>query len=478
MAEETAGIGEAGALVNRATAPQDMAITKGIIQSQNNALRKAQMEAKKLAAIDAMKEKQSKYLSQIGIGKYKNQIVQDEANSDAPKTIAELATVSGNPQEEHRVKNEYTQRERNREIKDNFITALDPIKNRGYVTFSEAYNIAKKNPEELQNWANSRPFLERIHFTDPSSGEFVIPNIPKKNLALEFQRATDALNYVFNNIESKGRGMNVVTSEIPLVAIKDKALSLLTNDKDLYDNLDFNKNFQKYFDDNVKAEVDAAMKQNPMLKRDEIEAEIQLKLEPKIKTDYVTQEIQNLAKPKTQMGRSFDFQTSLQKALEGVDIKTAEKIKSGITFNNYVLGEPDESGWRKINTYSTPDNTYIEKTENGSNKIKPVEIRRIDDNTFEIKGEIGGRLNPIKTTKNPETGLSVREGDPYTIKVSERDVISKYGLTPPYLNAYYPKSKKATGATGAKGKKISKDEYRKMTVPQRTEFKNKGGIVE
>lgn len=465
MAEETAGIGEAGALVNRATAPQDMAITKGIIQSQNNALRKAQVEARKLAAIDAMKEKQSKYFNQIGIGKYENQIVQDEANSDAAKTIAELATVSGNPQEEYRVITEYTQRERNRGIKDNSISVLNPTKNKGYITFDDAYNIAKKNPQELQTWANSRPFLEKKHLLNPSSGEFVAPVIPKKNLALVFEKAKDDLNYAFKDIASKGRGMNVITSEIPIEAIKDKAISLLTGDVDVYDNLDFNKDFQKYFDDNVKVVVDMAMKENPMLNREEVETEIQNKLEPEIKTNYVTQEIQNLAKPKTQMGRSFDFQTSLQKALEGVDIKTAEKIKSGITFNNYVLGEPDESGWRKINTYSTPDNTYIEKTENGSNKIKPVEIRRIDDNTFEIKGEIGGRLNPIKTTKNPETGLSVREGDPYTIKVSERDVISKYGLTPPYLNAYYPKSKKATGATGAKGQpKLSVAEQMRLAA--------------
>lgn len=462
MAEETAGIGEAGALVNRATAPQDMAITKGIIQSQNNALRKAQMEAKKLAAIDAMKEKQSKYFNQIDAGQYENEVTQKNAEEAVMNGAAELGLHPNDIQEQYKIINKTKAKLHSIKIQDNAISALNPVKNKGYVTFPEAYNIAKKNPQELQNWANSRPFLERIHFTDPSSGEFVIPVIPNKNLALEFERAKDDLNYAFNNIESKGRGMNVVTSEIPLAAIKDKALSLLINDKDLYANLDFNTNFQKYFDDNVKAEVDAAMKQNPMLKRDEIEAEIQLKLEPKIKTDYVTQEIQNLAKPKTQMGRSFDFQTSLQKALEGVDIKTAEKIKSGITFNNYVLGEPDESGWRKINTYSTPDNTYIEKTENGSNKIKPVEIRRIDDNTFEIKGEIGGRLNPIKTTKNPETGLSVREGDPYTIKVSERDVISKYGLTPPYLNAYYPKSKKAKKATGATGNKPTTEKKPKV----------------
>jgi hypothetical protein len=475
MAEETAGIGEAGALVNRATAPQDMAITKGIIHSENNALRKAQMEAKKLAAIDAMKEKQSKYFNQIGIGKYENQIVQDEANSDAAKTIAELATVSGNPKEEYNVITEYTQRERNRGIKDNSISVLNPTKNKGYITFDDAYNIAKKNPQELQTWANSRPFLEKKHLLNPSSGEFVAPVIPKKNLALVFEKAKDDLNYAFKDIASKGRGMNVITSEIPIEAIKDKAISLLTGDVDVYDNLDFNKDFQKYFDDNVKVVVDMAMKKNPMLNREEVQTEIQNKLEPEIKTNYVTQEIQNLAKPKNQMGRSFDVspQAALEKAQTKTSTEITTNIQSGITFNKYVLGEPDEKGWRKINTYGEPDNTFIEKTENSSNKIKPVEIRRLDDNTFEIKGEIGEKLNVYKITKNSD-GTSVQKGDPYTIKVSERDVISKYGLTPPYLNAYYPKSKKSPKVVAPSGVKKAEGKQKLSVAEQmRLAAKNK-----
>jgi hypothetical protein len=477
MAEETAGIGEAGALVNRATAPQDMAITKGIIQSQNNALRKAQVEARKLAAIDAMKEKQSKYLSQVGIGKYENQIVQDESNADSVKTMAELATVSGNPKEEYRVINEYTQRERNRGIKDNSISVLNPTKNKGYITFDDAYNIAKKNPQELQTWANSRHFLEKKHLLNPSSGEFVAPVIPKKNLALVFEKAKDDLNYAFKDIASKGRGMNVITSEIPIEAIKSKAISLLTGDVDVYDNLDFNKDFKKYFDDNVKVVVDMAMKENSMLNREEVETEIQNKLEPEIKTNYVTQEIQNLAKPKTQMGRSFDFQAAQQKTTNEITTNITNKTNGVYTFT------PDANGEIVIGTKDKNMPSKSFDNESGTTFIPKRILKDNGNDTFDVLVKIDkvGRAE-LNTSINAKD-----EGQEMILKVSKADLQAAFNLQDEryykglVLDQLKAKAKKATGATGAKGakgKKISKDEYRKMTVPQRTEFKNKGGIVE
>jgi hypothetical protein len=459
MAEETAGIGEAGALVNRATAPQDMAITKGIIQSQNNALRKAQVEARKLAAIDAMKEKQSKYLSQIGIGKYENQIVQDESNADSVKTMAELATVSGNPKEEYRVINEYTQRERNRGIKDNSISVLNPTKNKGYITFDDAYNIAKKNPQELQTWANRRPFLEKKHLLNPSSGEFVAPVIPKKNLALVFQKAKDDLNldYAIKDIASKGRGMNVITSEIPIEAIKDKAISLLTGDVDVYDNLDFNKDFQKYFDDNVKVFVDMAMKENSMLNREEVEAEIQNKLEPEIKTNYVTQEIQNLAKPKTQMGRNFDFQAAQQKTTNEITTNIGNKTNNVYTFT------PDANGEIVIGTKDKNMPSKSFDNEYGTTFTPKRILKNNGNNTFDVLVKI----DKVGDAERNASIIAKDEGQEITLKVSKADLQAAFNLQD---ERYYkglvldqlksPKvvapsgAKKAEGAKEKKGKKI------------------------
>ena len=45
MADNTAGIGVAESLINKATPPRDMAITKGLQMAQQNALKKAQLEA-------------------------------------------------------------------------------------------------------------------------------------------------------------------------------------------------------------------------------------------------------------------------------------------------------------------------------------------------------------------------------------------------------------------------------------------------
>lgn len=452
MAEETAGIGEAGALVNRATAPQDMAITKGIIQSQNNALRKAQMEAKKLAAIDAMKEKQSKYLSQIGIGQYKNQSIQNKANEKGKESLARLAMVFGNPQEEYNVINEHVAFANDLHIADEYLTSLEP--KIGVISLKGAKEAVEKGKGE--EWFNSQSELVKPYIKD-ADGIIKAPNIKEIPLYKLWETEASHIGKEIIDTANLGDGKKSFTLQAADDEIMKSALNLY-QDPLYVANLRFDENFQKEYD-RVKPKT-----------QEELD---------KLELDYTFDKLKGATFKDTRIQSMYGGkELALQKALGSVDIEIAKKIKSGLTNNNYVLGEPDESGWRKINTYSTPDNTYIEKTENGSNKIKPVEIRRIDDNTFEIKGEIGAILNPTKTTKNPETGLILREGDPYTIKVSERDVISKYGLTPPYLNAYYPKSKKATGATGAKGKKISKDEYRKMTVPQRTEFKNKGGIVE
>lgn len=437
MVEGTAGIGEAGALVNRATAPQDMAITKGIIQSQNNALRKAQMEAKKLAAIDAIKEKQGKYLSQVGIGKYKNQSVLNKVKEKAKEASAKIYDAGGNQQLIYQAINDYEGYERDASILDNYLEDFNYKK--GFVRLEGAKEALENNKTE--DWINKQHELVKPLIKD-ENGMLENPQIEELQLGTEFEKAARIIPRTLLEQKEIGNSKSKFVMQADDAAVKVTADDLLENQRYLR-YLPFDKDFQKYYNDN-KGTYEAL---------------------PKLMTDFTFEKVRAAARKQDQIQSIYSQQAAQQKALGSVDIETAKKIKSGITFNNYVLGESDESGWRKINTYSTPDNTYIEKTENGSNKIKPVEIKRIDDNTFEIKGEIGERLNPTKTTKNPQTGLSVRQGDPYTIRVSERDVISKYGLTPPYLNAYYPKSKKATGATGAKGQpKLSVAEQMRLAA--------------
>ena len=62
MADNTAGIGVAESLINKATPPRDMAITKGLQMAQQNALKKAQLEAAAAAKLQARKDALSKYI--------------------------------------------------------------------------------------------------------------------------------------------------------------------------------------------------------------------------------------------------------------------------------------------------------------------------------------------------------------------------------------------------------------------------------
>jgi hypothetical protein len=444
MAEETAGIGEAGALVNRATAPQDMAITKGIIQSQNNALRKAQMEAKKLAAIDAMKEKQSKYLSQVGIGQYENQIVQDEANSDAAKTMAELATVSGNPQEEYRVINEYTQRERNRKIKNNYLEDLKP--KIGVISLKGAKEAVEKGKGE--EWFNSQSELVKPYIKD-ADGIIKAPNIKEIPLYKIWEAEAAKVGKEIVDIAILGDGKKSFTLQALDGEIMNSALNLY-QDPTYIANLRFDENFQKEYN-KVKPKTEQEL--------DELE-----------KT-YTFDKLKKVAYKDTRIQSMFSAEELRKRTQTKTSNEIETNIQAGRTATGYIFYKPDENGWRNVNTDGVTGNPAIHMTENGSNKIYPNRIRRIDNNTFEIEG-IAGKLVPYKNPTRKPDGKILQENDPYTIRVSENDVVASYGLDDPYLNAYYPKSKKAAKvvapsgakkAEGAKGKKEPKIDLTGLT---------------
>jgi hypothetical protein len=452
MAEETAGIGEAGALVNRATAPQDMAITKGIIHSENNALRKAQMEAKKLAAIDAIKEKQGKYLSQVGIGKYKNQSVLDKVKEKAKETSAKIYDAGGNQQTIYEAIGDYEGYERDASILDNYLEDFNYKK--GFLRLEGAKKAIENNKTE--DWINKQHELVKPLIKD-ENGMLQNPQVEELQLGTEFEQAARLTPRTFLEQKEIGNSKSRFVMQASDEAVQTTANDLLKNERYLR-YLPFDKNFQKYYDNN-KGTYETL---------------------PKLMTNFTFENVRDAARKQDQIQSIYSQQAAKQKATDKTTNEIKTNIEAGRTATGYIFYKPDENGWRNVNTDSVTGNPAIHMTENGSNKIYPNRIRRIDNNTFEIEG-IAGKLVPYKNPTRKPDGKILQENDPYTIRVSENDVVAAYGLDDPYLNAYYPKSKKAdkvVAPSGAKGKKISKDEYRKMTVPQRTEFKNKGGIVE
>ena len=134
MAESTAGIGEAGALVNRAKAPATMDITRGIQMAENSALKKAQLEAAKAAKTQALQDRMLK-LSTVDIPNLKNEGVIKEAQKFGLEAGSRLyqASMSGNPQEIIKVQSEIRLGTQLLPVKDNAISELKSSKKYDYV---------------------------------------------------------------------------------------------------------------------------------------------------------------------------------------------------------------------------------------------------------------------------------------------------------------------------------------------------------
>jgi hypothetical protein len=449
MAEETAGIGEAGALVNRATAPQDMAITKGIIQSQNNALRKAQVEARKLAAIDAMKEKQSKYLSQVGIGKYKNQIIQDEANSDAPKTIAELATVSGNPQEEYRVINEHLQRERNREIKDNYLEDLKP--KIGVISLKGAKEAVEKGKGE--EWFNRQSELVKPYIKD-ADGIIKAPNIKEIPLYKIWETEAAKVGKEIVDIAILGDGKKSFTLQALDGEIMNSALNLY-QDPTYIANLRFDENFQKEYN-KVKPKTEQEL--------DELE-----------KT-YTFDKLKNVAYKDTRIQSMFGAE-ELRKRTQN---KTTNEITTNITnkTNGIYTFTPKSNGGIKIETFGTgtpPPNLFVDK-EKGTIMI-PTDIEPIrnSDGTFVVKGNLY-KIGQ-EDYKNDLKGVGAEVTIP---NVTEAELKAAFTLQE---KRYYKglvldqlKSPKVVAPSGAKKAEGAKGTPKKLNIKASTNTLNMFGV--
>jgi hypothetical protein len=450
MAEETAGIGEAGALVNRATAPQDMAITKGIIQSQNNALRKAQMEAKKLAAIDAIKEKQGKYLSQVGIGKYKNQSVLDKVKEKAKETSAKIYDAGGNQQAIYEAIGDYEGYERDASILDNYLEDFNYKK--GFLRLEGAKKAIENNKTE--DWINKQHELVKPLIKD-ENGMLENPQVEELQLGTEFEQAARLTPRTFLEQKEIGNSKSRFVMQASDEAVQTTANDLLKNERYLR-YLPFDKNFQKYYDNN-KGTYETL---------------------PKLMTNFTFENVRDAARKQDQIQSIYSQQAAQKKATDKTTNEIKTNIEAGRTATGYIFYKPDENGWRNVNTEGVMGNPAIHMTENGSNKIYPNRIRRIDNNTFEIEG-IAGKLVPYKNPTRKPDGKILQENDPYTIRVSENDVVAAYGLDDPYLNAYYPKSKKAAkvvAPSGAKKAEGAKGTPKKLNIKASTNTLSMFGV--
>ena len=144
MAEETAGIGNAAALITRAR-PQDFGILQGLKMAESSALAKAKREA----AAEAKKQTQLQKMSDMFsiVPKYKTQTIADYAVPEAKKAYVDFS-LAGNPEQEFSVRSNFLQTANKNAIVDDKLYGMlkeDPSK---FVSPSKYVSIFDKTLKE------------------------------------------------------------------------------------------------------------------------------------------------------------------------------------------------------------------------------------------------------------------------------------------------------------------------------------------
>jgi hypothetical protein len=207
MAESTAGIGEAGALVNRAKAPATMDITRGIQMAENSALKKAQLEAAKAAKAQTAARNKAAAIekaSTVNTGKFKNLGVAKEAEKLANDLYTEflLAYETGDYERESRGKIKSAYLGNYLASKDEAISTLKSPKKHDY---------AKKAGELI----NAGKEEEAAKYNKPYAPVFIKGEMGDYNV--EVPDAED-LNKVYSSVLK-----NAFRDEISFASLKDAA---------------------------------------------------------------------------------------------------------------------------------------------------------------------------------------------------------------------------------------------------------------
>jgi hypothetical protein len=244
MAESTAGIGEAGALINRAKAPATMDITRGMQMAETSALKKAQLEAAKEAKKQAKMAAMDKYLTFKG-DLYKNSSVNEKAKKigeDFYKKAA-IAREYGDVNELIKLKQDFDFIKTDLKIDDNILTSLKP--NNKQVDATDMYKAADKGklPEYLQT---ASPLIQK--YFDQDEQGFPIVNRPNKyNLDKAYDQIVKSLGPDFVDAKEAAFDKIKMTKRVPAEELRKRAVASIINDERLSEALDWNPEFQKVF---------------------------------------------------------------------------------------------------------------------------------------------------------------------------------------------------------------------------------------
>lgn len=255
MEEGTAGIGEAGALINKAHAPVGLDITRGIQMAQSHALKKAQLEAAAAAKADAAAAAMNKYRT-LKTGMYKDESVNKAAQQEGIRLQNEMNIAAKN--RDYVKMNELSQESEflhaNLAVKDRFLVSLAPDDKK--VDTTEMLVAAREG--KLSEYLKTQsPLIQKSKYFKPDAEGNIILNRPDK---FKFDEAYDKIvsslgsNYVDMNAAAYGKIK--MTKRVPPEELYQRAQAFVEQNEAGTNALDWNTNFQKYYKEQYKDNPD------------------------------------------------------------------------------------------------------------------------------------------------------------------------------------------------------------------------------
>ena len=220
MEEGTAGIGEAGALINKAHAPAGLDITKGLAMAQRSALKKAQLEAAAAAKADAAAASMNKYRT-LKTGMYKDESVNKAAQQEGTRLQNEMNIAAKNrdyvkmnqlAQESEFLHSDFT-------IKDKFLGSLAPDNKK--VNTTEMLVAARKG--ELPQYLQTQSPLIQKYFVPDAEGNLIVSRPDKFKFDEAYDKVVSSLGPDFVDMKAAAYNKIKMTKRVPPEVLHQRA---------------------------------------------------------------------------------------------------------------------------------------------------------------------------------------------------------------------------------------------------------------
>lgn len=245
MAETTAGIGEAGALINTARPQMDNPITRGLQLAEQDALRKAQMDAaaaekeqKRLQYISGMIDKSQHRFKEAKYARQAEDLIKNTINKLSGLDQFDVASSN-------QIRADYHSKISEMLIKDATLHALNPRnynKDKSNIDITPWYEAAKS--DKLPDFIESQPWYARDIVDVDDNGDLTIKPVKKVDLSKDIPTVIRSVNPDITKVSPKS-GLIEITTSLSQGDIDNAAKHLLDNPT-YNSNIVYDKGFQGF----------------------------------------------------------------------------------------------------------------------------------------------------------------------------------------------------------------------------------------